>query len=267
MIQAFLDESGTHAEAPVLAVAGCYGEEDQWVEFRRYWQPYSKGFHAKDCSSRFPELVGAMKTAGVKAVLMSVGKAAYKEFANAHLHTAVGNAYSCCTLLCAGEIGSRVSKKTAFVVEAGQPNLAAVKNVLEALMNSGEEWMGTVTSAKKSDFIELHAADFVSHICSTYDKPWMGTLFELGILGHAHLDRETLEEASLKVTALFQVKKALRRGMRTAGTKEFTDLDHAIEPILRADPASVKGAVDAVIREHTADRRARGEDKRGRKKN
>jgi hypothetical protein len=130
-MQAFLDESGTHIEAPVLAVSGCYGEEHQWLEFRRYWATCSKAFHAKDCSSRFPQLVGAMKTAGIKAVLMSVGKATYKEFANAHLNTAVGNAYSCCTLLCAGHIGTCVSKKTSFVVEAGQPNLGAVKNVLE----------------------------------------------------------------------------------------------------------------------------------------
>ena len=265
VMQAFLDESGTNPETPVLAVAGCYGEEEQWREFRHYWTPYSKSFHAKDCSPRFSQLAGAMKTSGIKAVLMSVGKDTYKKFATAHLQTAVGNAYSCCTLLCAGRIGACVPKKTAFVLEAGQPNLGAVKNVLEALLDSGECWVGSVASAKKSDFIELQTADFVSHICSSYDKPWMGTLFELDILEHAHLTRETLEEASLKVTALFQVKKALRRAMKKGEIREFDNFDQAMEKILRSDPTAIKVAVDEAIKAHTAERTARGERKRGRK--
>ncbi len=269
VMQAFLDESGTHPETPVLAVAGCYGEEEQWREFRGYWASFSKGFHAKDCSSRFPQLVGAMKTSGIKAVLLSVGKDTYKSFATAHLQTAAGNAYSCCALLCVGHICSKLAKKTAFVLEAGQPNIGAVKNVVEAMMmREPEEWcVGSVASAKKSEFIELHTADFVSHICSSYDKPWMGVLFELEILEHGHLTKEQLEEASLKVTALFQVKKALRRAARKGEIREFQNFDQAIETILRADPSSVKAAVDAAIKAHTAEREAKGEHKRGRKPN
>ena len=197
-------------------------------------------------------------------MLLSVGKDTYKSFATAHLQTAAGNAYSCCALLCVGHICSKLAKKTAFVLEAGQPNIGAVKNVVEAMMTEPEErCIGSVAIAKKSEFIELHTADFVSHICSSYDKPWMGVLFELEILEHGHLTKEQLEEASLKVTALFQVKKALRRAARKGKIREFQNFDQAIETILRADPSSVKAAVDTAIKAHTAEREATGEHERG----
>jgi hypothetical protein len=48
-------------------------------------------------------------------------------------------------------------------------------------------------------------------------------------------------------------------------TREFAQFNDAIATILRADPKTVKAAVDAEIQEHTAEREARGERKRGRK--
>jgi hypothetical protein len=46
---------------------------------------------------------------------------------------------------------------------------------------------------------------------------------------------------------------------------EFARFNDAMHRILRADPKVVKDAVDAEIKEHTAERKARGEKKRGRK--
>ena len=236
-MQAFLDESGTHPETPVLAVAGCYGEEEQWREFRLLWSPYSNGFHAKDCSSRFPELTEALKNSGIKAMLISVGKETYKRFASAHFQTALGNPYSCCALLCAAEICAYVGKKTAFVLEAGQPNLGAVKNLLEAMKNAEEWCVGSVHSAEKSEFIELQTADFVSHICSSYDKLWMGKLFELKILRHAHLTQKNLEETTPKATLLFRTAKAMRKAAKRGITSdESRKFNETMTAIFRADP-------------------------------
>jgi hypothetical protein len=47
--------------------------------------------------------------------------------------------------------------------------------------------------------------------------------------------------------------------------REFHDFDKAMQTILRADPKTVKAAVDAEINAHTAERKANGERKRGRK--
>ena len=265
-MQAFLDESGTNPETPVLAVAGCYGEEAQWRIFRNLWEPYSKEFHALNSSPLFPQITDAMKTAGIHAVLVSVGKENYRKYATEHFQTAFGGAYSCCAMSCAAEICAAVApRKTAFVLEAGQPALGIVKNVLEAMMDTEEWCVGSVASANKTEFIELQTADFVSHICSTYDKSWMEKLFELKILRHAHMTQENLEETSPKVTALFQVAKALRRAAKKGTLKEFENFDQAVKTILNADPKAVKEAVDAAIKAHTAERRARGELKRGRK--
>lgn len=46
---------------------------------------------------------------------------------------------------------------------------------------------------------------------------------------------------------------------------EFAKFDKAMSAILRADPKAVKAAVDAEIDAHTAERKAKGERKRGRK--
>ncbi|HWA96417.1 MAG TPA: hypothetical protein VG844_17605 [Terracidiphilus sp.] len=215
MIRAFLDESGTHPETPVLGVAGCYAEEERWCQFREVWLPHSQNFHAKNSSRLFPKLTEALRISGIQAVLVSVAKETYKNFATVHFKTAMGNAYSCCALSCVAQICSENSMYTTdFVLEAGQPNLSFVMSVLESMKDSGEWLIGSVIDAKKPDFIELHSADFVSHICSTYDKEWMEKLFALKILRHAHLTKNELENVSPKVTSLFRTAKAIRRAQR-----------------------------------------------------
>jgi hypothetical protein len=49
-------------------------------------------------------------------------------------------------------------------------------------------------------------------------------------------------------------------------SSEFKVFDDAMHRILSADPKTVKSAVDAEIQAKTAEREARGEHKRGRKK-
>lgn len=46
---------------------------------------------------------------------------------------------------------------------------------------------------------------------------------------------------------------------------EFDAFNAAMSTILKADPKAVKAAVDAEIQTHTAERKAKGERKRGRK--
>lgn len=226
MIQAFLDESGTNPETPVLSVAGCYGAEEQWHKFREMWDPYSASFHAKHSSSLFPKLTEAMATAGIKAVLVSVGKDTYNKSATAHFKTALGNAYSCCALSCVAEMCSGITpEKAAFVLEAGQPNLGFVKGILESMINSQKWCVGSVASAQKAQFIELHTADFVSHICSTYERVWVGKLFDLKILRHAHLTLENLEYAAPRVTSLFRASKAMRKARKVQGNIQPDDGD------------------------------------------
>ena len=90
--------------------------------------------------------------------------------------------------------------------EQGQPNFEFVKRILDAMMDSGEYCLASVASAKKANFIELHAADFVSHCASSHEKPPLQRLFNAGLLKHGHVTEQILRDTGPSVTAI--VKKA-----------------------------------------------------------
>jgi hypothetical protein len=195
-IQSFLDERGTNPEIPVLSVPGCYAEQDPWAEFKRLWAPLADGFHAKSGSRLFGPLTDAMGAARINSMLVTVSKEKFRAYANPHLKTALGNEYASCALLCVAQICEYAAPKaSSFILESGQPNVNVVKRTIEMMMDAGyPEWrISAVASAKKNDFIELHTADFVSHIASTYDKPWMKILFDLKLLKHTHLTEQNLK--------------------------------------------------------------------------
>ena len=166
MLSAFLDESGLNPETPVLSVGGFYGSEDQWKAFRQLWEPLSNRFHAKDSSRLFPDLCAAIENSKVSGVLLTISKETYKTCASEHLKSRVGNAYAVCVFLCVQEICAQTNNaRVSFVLEQGQPNLSFVKSMLEDAMDVGEWCVASVASAQKSDFIELHTADFTISYC------------------------------------------------------------------------------------------------------
>lgn len=214
VLTAFLDESGTNPETPVLSVGGFYGSNDQWQAFRQSWEPLSKGFHAKNSSRMFRDLCSAIEHSKVSGVLLTIDKDTYKACASAHLKTAVGNPYSVCAFLCAIQICAQVNVPVSVVLEQGQPNLGFVKSILEDMMDSGEWSIATVASAKKTDFIELHTADFLSHIASSHDTAWMQRLFDQGRHKYGHVTEEMLRETSTKVTDCLGLPKLHARKQR-----------------------------------------------------
>ena len=218
-IQAFLDESGTNPEIPVLSVAGCYAEQDQWAEFKRLWAPFADGFHAKSGTRLFQSLTDAMCAARINSLLVTVSKEKFKAYANAHVQTAIGNEYATCALLCVAQICEyNAPRASSFILESGQPNVDFVKRTIEMMMDAGyPDWrISAVASVKKNDFIELHTADFVSHIASTYDKPWMKILFDFKLLKHAHLTEQNLKYISPLATHTFHTAKTIRKALKKA---------------------------------------------------
>jgi hypothetical protein len=63
-------------------------------------------------------------------------------------------------------------------VESGQPNTEWIERVLKALSFTDEfkHSIAAVAVAKKSDFVQLHTADFFAHTWSTQDRIWMPRL-------------------------------------------------------------------------------------------
>lgn len=208
---AFLDESGTNPETPVLSVAGFYGDISQWSLYRSAWLPHSEAFHAKDDAYLFPQLFAAIEASKVNGILTTIGKETYRQHANAHLKTALGNPYSISAFLCVVAICREVGdKRVSFVLEEGQPNLQWVNEVLQAMVNDDRWCIASVTAAKKTDFIELHAADFVSHISSAHEKEWLEKLFDAGRLKMGHITEEMIRDSGPQVTELFRRARHLR---------------------------------------------------------
>lgn len=218
-MRAFLDESGTNPETPVLSVAGFYGDEDQWATFRRIWKPFSVGFHALRSSGLFPQLCCAIETSGINGILITVSKEKYKRLATQHMKSFVGNPYAVCSFLCALTICKEITQSVSIVLEQGQPNLSFVTRILEVMKDAGDP-INTVTAGKKSEFVELHPADFVSHIASSHDVEWMHQLFESGRLKHGHVTEQMLKDAAPQITAIVRRAKEARRKQRSGGMPE-----------------------------------------------
>ncbi|HET6144217.1 MAG TPA: hypothetical protein VFE02_11970 [Candidatus Acidoferrales bacterium] len=246
--RAFLDESGTNPETPVLSVAGFYGTKDQWETFRSNWLPHSNGFHAKKSERLFPQLFNAINASKINGVLITISKENYYQYANAHQKTAIGNPYSVCAFLCILHICVKVQDSTtAFVLEEGQPNLGFVKEILEMFMATGRVRISAVASAKKTDFIELHAADFVSHIASAHETEWMQKLFDADRLEHGHVTKQLIAENSPRVTELFRQAKHARKKLKgNLMTKsEYENFDRTMRDIMKVPHTEIKAKLDA----------------------
>ncbi len=204
VIHAFIDESGTDQRAPVVAVAAFYGTQDQWSKFREIWKltPSYKTFHALKCSSMFPRLCDAIEESRISGLLVTIGKNTYRQHAGEHFKSAVGNCYALSAFMCAMHVHREVGKQPISVVlEQGQPNLSFVKRVLEGMIEAGEHGLAAVASARKSDFIELHAADFISHAGSTHDVEW-------------HFTKEVIAKTSPQIKAMFSRARNARKAAR-----------------------------------------------------
>jgi hypothetical protein len=215
VLHAFLDESGTHADAIVVSVAGFYGSGNQWRTFRKLWKPLSRGFHAKRSSPLFSKLCGVIERSKVNGLLITINKETYQNCASAHMKSSLGNAYAICALLCASSICKQVgNRRVSFVLEQGQPNLPFVKRMLEGLMEIGDLRIAAVDTARKADFIELHTADFLSHVASTDDRHWLHPLFDAGRLAHAHVTEKIIRESCPEITRIFHQQRALRKASK-----------------------------------------------------
>lgn len=231
VIQAFLDESGMHEDAPVVCVAAYAADHDRWKGFESYWRREldkagMQCFHAKDtcCDSLRPILADAMERFRLRGFLCSAGRSDYKNNAGDNFRSTLGNAYAVCAFGSALEVCKWAQNErlgpVAFVIEWGQPNVDFVERTLKTLIGDDELNIASVAVAKKTDFPELQTADFLSHCCGTHDRLWLDRLIGdgPGKATFAYLGGQQFTQMSEEVKELYRKyrhqKKHLKQSKR-----------------------------------------------------
>ncbi len=216
VIHAFLEESGTDGNASVAGVACFYGSQEQWDSFQKIWKPAlrKKSLDAGWTAELSPALSRAIEASRLDGLLCTISKKVYMQYTREELKSSVGNCYATCTFICALAISRQVNHEpVSIVLEQGQPNLALVKRILEAMIDAGEGSIAAVTSARKRDFLQLHAADFMSHAASSQDLAWMQRLLHAGRLRLANVTAEMLIDAAQQVKTLIERARNARHAV------------------------------------------------------
>jgi hypothetical protein len=186
VLYAYLDESGTHAGAPVLCVAGYVGNRKQWLAFDKEWLPKLKdsgisSFHAveSECDRlRLPLASAIVDKGNFMGTICSVKPDIYNTYATQELKNSMGNAYAACAVSCAWVICDYAYRNNlgpvTFVYEIGQPNADFVVRAIKTLALHKDPEMNIVgvSLGRKEECVPLAAADFLSHVygSSSYDK-------------------------------------------------------------------------------------------------
>lgn len=202
LIEAYLDESGTHKGSTVLSVAGYFGSHRQWCLYLNKW-PY-RDFHASQgrYDNLKPELAAAIDVAELHGAEVCIRLRDFDAIANAAFRSHLGNAYATAAFMCAAGICDQATAlesnaRIAFVLEDGQPNVRWVQRLLIGMM-AMEYPIAAVTVVQKRDFPQLHAADLLAHSRSTSNHVWMDRLFEHDRVKECAVEPDLLMEVSAK---------------------------------------------------------------------
>lgn len=214
MLEAYLDESGTHDGAPVLCVAGYVGKREQWLKYEEEWLPIINEsrvscFHAveAECDRLRPSLATAIDKGRFFGVTYSVKPDIFNSYATDQLKNEMGNAYAVCAVYCALVI-CRVAYAmklgpVSFIYELGQPNDELVIRSLKTLSMHNDPEMNIIYAGlgRKKDVHPLAAADFLAHVTGTQDynandASWYEHLTHPSKVLHIELSKDKIIETS-----------------------------------------------------------------------
>lgn len=226
MIEAYLDESGTHRGAPLVVVAGFIGDRKVWKSFVREWRVHLKNvgisyFHAKDpkCESLKAPLAKAILRRDLFGVVCSVSPKDFKANASDQFTSRLGNPYTTCAFMCAEQI-SKVTKEKGFgsvsvVYEVGQPKADFIYKAISAIITEIPDYgIARITFAKKEDVVPLQTADFLSHVVGTNETKWNNLFLESEKVEYAKMTSQQIAKSSKEVGRLLAQQSKLRRKAR-----------------------------------------------------
>lgn len=226
MIEAYLDESGTHTGSPLVVVAGWVGSREAWKSFIEEWNIHLTNagiscFHATnpECESLKGLLTLTILKTDLYGVAWSVNPVDFKKNVSDKFMSRFGNAYSTCAFLCAGLISGLAKRDgyghVALVYEAGQPNADFIHKTITAMITEPEDHrLDSITfmNKKSPGAIPLQAADFLSHVIGINETKWINLFLKSGKLHPpVRMPPEKIKETSKKIEAMIVRQRALRR--------------------------------------------------------
>jgi hypothetical protein len=170
VVEAYVDESGTHAGSPLVAVAAVLGAGWQWRKFLSMWD--DRYFHSKDpkCDPLKRAMFQAIQECELESFVASLKPEDYKSHASAQFRSGLGNPYSICKYCQENNLG-----EIAFMIEAGQPNVNFVRETIEYIQSKKRYRIASVAVVPKKKFVQLYTADFLSH-SRTSEPEWFWNL-------------------------------------------------------------------------------------------
>lgn len=228
MVEAYLDESGTHKGSHILSVAGYLGTRKEWRIFEINWSKHLANtgieyFHANNprCDFLRPDLAIAITKRNLRGMLCAIDPEVYNKEVNHQFKSTLGNTYAICTFMCALSLATYAKHNKlgpiSFVIETGQPNSVFIERLLKSMMGDEEYNIAGVTLANKKQFVPLQTADFLSHIFSTNgenEKAWFEYLVEFGKINYIIMPLQAVREAEQTIKAMHSRNRYLKRKER-----------------------------------------------------
>lgn len=215
VIQAYIDESGTHTDtdAPAVCVACYFASSIKWAAFEKDWKPVLehhgiKCFQAKNREHDIirPFLADIIEGCKLRGVVTAVNRKTYDAYASAQTKSLLGDAYGACMSNCVIKV-CRLGKElypgssVKFFIAAGQPKNEHIVLKLNSMTgNSFDSHCAPIagaTLADKEDITPLQTADFLSHVYSTQDTAWINRLTSRGLIWFSPVGSKGLEETAL----------------------------------------------------------------------
>jgi hypothetical protein len=230
VIEAYIDEGGTHSGSPILSVAAYGGAHEQWVEFLSLWG--NQPFHARVDHALKPKLFNVIERCQLEAVVAWVDPKDFDKHAALELKRSLGNAYAVCAFACALQLQKLANQNSvgpiSFVIEKGQPNGEYIERVLKSVSAEENSGIAAVALADKRDFVQLITADFLAHSRST-SNDWYRRLTEAGGVAAFHITPRRLEKISSQIEEMAKKyryardkRRKLARLKRKSGWKKFS---------------------------------------------
>jgi len=219
VMQAFIDESGTHRGAARVSVAAVLGANWQWKKFLSHWG--NKKFHAKEprCIPLKHGLFEAIQFSEIECFAAWIDPLVYARHATPHFKTGLGNPYALCTFACAVGVCQycRANNlgKVAFTIENGQPNLDFVRETLEYMGSKDRYGISSVSVASKNDFAELYPADFLAH-SRTSSEDWYQALLGTGRIWEDCITAEKVARMSKQMSEGLKKMRHERQKLKAA---------------------------------------------------